>query len=154
MELISHRGNLLGPNRSRENTPAFIDDAIALGFDVEVDLWILPDGFFLGHDQPDTKIDLDYINTRSENLFIHIKNKTIYLPDELTKCNYFVHENEPFVFTSKGNKWYLPSDIIYNDGINLMPEFNWNLADFASTMTHDSKVCSDFICTIKNFLNT
>ena len=36
--LISHRGNVTGPNSDRENHPDYIDRAIEKGFDVEVDI--------------------------------------------------------------------------------------------------------------------
>ena len=39
MILISHRGNLNGPNEDRENSPYYIMEAIDDGYDVEVDLW-------------------------------------------------------------------------------------------------------------------
>ena len=38
MILISHRGNTNGKNINRENTKSYIDEAIAKGFDVEIDI--------------------------------------------------------------------------------------------------------------------
>tara|TARA_B100000989_G_C19512200_1_gene459708 strand:+ start:1016 stop:1498 length:483 start_codon:yes stop_codon:yes gene_type:complete len=153
VELISHRGNLFGPDLSKENKPEFIDEAIMLGFCVEIDIWILKDGYYLGHDRPEIKVSTDYLNKRSDNLFIHLKNNTFKVQDNFKKLNYFLHENEPFVFTSKGEKWYLPSKIIYDDGINLMPEFNWNIKDFVSKMKTETKVCSDFIYEIRDIID-
>ena len=34
---IAHRGNFAGINRDRENSPDYIEEAIAAGYNVEVD---------------------------------------------------------------------------------------------------------------------
>ena len=39
MILISHRGNIDGPNEVRENSPYYIMEALEAGYDVEIDLW-------------------------------------------------------------------------------------------------------------------
>ena len=39
MKLISHRGNLEGPNPERENHPDYIYGALQAGYDVEIDVW-------------------------------------------------------------------------------------------------------------------
>jgi hypothetical protein len=38
MYLISHRGNINGIQKSKENDPNYINKAIESGFDVEVDV--------------------------------------------------------------------------------------------------------------------
>ena len=48
MILISHRGNINGRIPDLENSPDYIDAAIKLGYDVEVDVWFYNDSFFLG----------------------------------------------------------------------------------------------------------
>ena len=40
MILVSHRGNTVGKNLELENTPKYIEKAIKLGYEVEVDLWV------------------------------------------------------------------------------------------------------------------
>ena len=59
MKLIAHRGNINGPDPSKENTPEYIEQAIAQGFDVEVDVRYSPlhSKLYLGHDEPDYKVD-------------------------------------------------------------------------------------------------
>ena len=52
MILISHRGNIDGPNSKLENNPTYIDRALDKGFNVEIDLWVYEKEFFLGHDEP------------------------------------------------------------------------------------------------------
>ena len=39
MILIAHRGNINGPSLAMENTCVYIDSAIKLGYDVEIDVW-------------------------------------------------------------------------------------------------------------------
>ncbi len=41
IKIIAHRANLNGPDHETENTPASINKAIKLGFDVEVDIWYI-----------------------------------------------------------------------------------------------------------------
>ena len=37
MKLISHRGNIDGPQPDRENSPNYINEAIEAGYNVEID---------------------------------------------------------------------------------------------------------------------
>jgi hypothetical protein len=41
MRIIAHRGNLDGPDPTRENSPIYVMAALAAGVDVEVDLWLV-----------------------------------------------------------------------------------------------------------------
>jgi len=41
MRIISHRGNLYGPNQKTENSIDSIYSAISLGFDIEIDIWLV-----------------------------------------------------------------------------------------------------------------
>ena len=38
MKIISHRGNIRGPNPEKENRPSYIDCALGNGYDVEIDI--------------------------------------------------------------------------------------------------------------------
>ena len=49
MILISHRGNISKKDLSKENHPAYIDNAIKKGFQVEIDIWLINNEFFLGN---------------------------------------------------------------------------------------------------------
>jgi hypothetical protein len=46
MHLISHRGNIDGISKL-ENQPTYIDSAIELGYDVEVDIWYIGGKIYL-----------------------------------------------------------------------------------------------------------
>ena len=56
MLLISHRGNLNGIQKKRENSPTYINEALSKGYDVEVDVRFTDDKFFLGHDTNQYKV--------------------------------------------------------------------------------------------------
>ncbi len=60
MILISHRGNINGRVPNLENSPDFIDAAIEKKYDVEIDLRTHNGKLFLGHDEPQYEIDIEY----------------------------------------------------------------------------------------------
>ena len=64
MRLISHRGNVDGKYPQYENEPEYVDKHFKEGYDVEIDLWIDNDGFYLGHDEPTYPIDLKWLTDR------------------------------------------------------------------------------------------
>jgi hypothetical protein len=47
MIYISHRGNIDGKKPHLENNPTYIDEAIDLGYDVEIDLWFIDGRVYL-----------------------------------------------------------------------------------------------------------
>ena len=49
MFFISHRGNVNGKNQEYENNPEYILEAIGLGFDVEVDIWLYKTKLYFSH---------------------------------------------------------------------------------------------------------
>ena len=61
-KIISHRGNLIGVKPECENNPTYIDQAIAEGFDVEIDVWFIDGEFFLGHDS--ARVRCRYVRLR------------------------------------------------------------------------------------------
>lgn len=62
MKIISHRGNLNGPNKQTENTIESIKLAINLGFDVEIDVWYIDNILYLGHDSDSLITDNNFHN--------------------------------------------------------------------------------------------
>jgi hypothetical protein len=74
MRLISHRGNLDGPDPDKENRPEFIQAAINLGYDVEIDVRLIDGNLFLGHDNPDHPVDIQWLVDRKDKLWVHAKN--------------------------------------------------------------------------------
>jgi hypothetical protein len=138
MKLISHRGNLNGPNPSIENNPEHINKVLELGYDVEIDLWFKDGNYYLGHDEPYYRVDKYWILNRKNKLWVHLKNIES-LETETLKClNYFWHESDKVTLTSKGIPWCFPG-IYVKGGITVCLEKNTEL---------DSKIlgiCTDFV---------
>lgn len=107
MKVISHRGNLRGPTPGRENTPSFIDSAIACGYDVEIDIRYVGGEFKLGHDEPEIAVNNAWLLSRKDYLWIHCKDVMSAVKlNELDKSfKTFCHSQDPFVLTSTGHLW-------------------------------------------------
>ena len=118
MIIISHRGNLNGPNTELENTPSYIDNAINYDFDVEIDIWFIDGNIYLGHDKPQYIIDFRWLRDRINKLWIHCKNleSLTFLKRSGYDFNYFWHQSDKSTMTSKGFLWTYP-EIYLADGI-------------------------------------
>lgn len=145
---IAHRGNIEGPKPSLENSPHYINEAIQRNYDVEIDLWIKDQFLFLGHDYPQYKIEEIFLEKIQKFSWIHCKNYEA-LQYMLSKKNYsfFWHQNDEFTLTSNNITWCYPSSTIYEDGINVMPEWNFDMNLLKNI--HCLGICSDYIGLIK-----
>jgi hypothetical protein len=146
MILISHRGNINGRLESYENEPNYIDSAISKGYDVEIDIWVIEGIFYLGHDEPQYGITLDWLNKRKDRLWIHCKNvEAVEFFNLLFETyNYFWHQEDTVTLTSKGFIWAYPGKQPINRSIAVMPElFNDNISQCLG-------ICSDRIFNFKN----
>ena len=126
MLIISHRGNLYGPNPVTENNPHQIMSAIYRGFDVEIDIWYTPEGLFLGHDEPKYKIDYHFLVNK--HLWVHCKNIESFIyhyPDR--EINVFFHKDD-VALTSSGHIITAPGMLLSAKSIAAMPEMSvgWN----------------------------
>jgi hypothetical protein len=141
MILISHRGNINGPIPEMENKPEYIDEAIADGYDVEIDIWLISEVLFLGHDKPQYKIDINWINNRSYRLWVHCKNVEAisFLNKHNYDINYFWHENDTVTLTSKKHIWAYPDKQPIENSIAVMPEI------YKENIIQCSGICSDYI---------
>jgi hypothetical protein len=142
MKLISHRGNISGPNPERENHPEYIFEALQAGYDVEIDVWFENGKFMLGHDQPQYEFPFELLDKNYPKLWVHCKNmaalSTFNMLDQNSgKVNYFWHESDLGVLTSKGYIW---STNLFDRGILVMPE-TFNKQPIPSTLG----ICSDYI---------
>lgn len=110
VKIISHRGNLYGPEKENENKPSQVLLAIQKGFDVELDLWVKSNKLFLGHDYPQYEIPLEFLTSNVDKLWIHSKNleSLYFLIKHLPESNYFWHKNDCFTLTSKNYIWTYP----------------------------------------------
>ena len=103
MIIISHRGNIRGPLPDKENRPSYIDCAIGSGYHVEIDVRSINDELWLGHDEPQYKIDHNWLEKRRNYLWLHCKN--IEAAVECWVYHSFCHTNDPFTYTTTGKIW-------------------------------------------------
>lgn len=141
MVLISHRGNLEGPNPERENSQTYIQEALDKGFDVEIDVWVIDNKIFLGHDKPQYIIEEIWLFLHKKHLWIHCKNidAVNYFVNKLKLFNYFWHENDTLTLTSKKYIWAYPGKQPIKNSIAVMPEINND--DISQCLG----ICSDYI---------
>jgi len=120
-KIIAHRANLTGPSID-ENKLESIDKAIALGFDVEVDVWLNNEKLYLGHDNPQYEIDVNFLLERSSCLWIHCKNvESLIMLSKFSSLNVFWHQEDDFVLTRSNHIWTYPGKEITTKSIDVMP---------------------------------
>ncbi len=145
--IISHRGNLNGPEVTTENKPSQIDFVIELGFHCEIDLRYENGKLYLGHDKPDYLINYQWLLDRNRYLWVHCKSfHTIdKLMHDNVDINYFWHQNDEHTLTSKGYLWTFPGCKLGKKSVAVLPESklsenNWN----NKTLSEVYAVCTDY----------
>ena len=107
--IISHRGNVQGPDSSLENNPKHILSLLKKGIPCEVDLRRHNKEFYLGHDYPQYKISQDFLINNRKLLYIHCKDRLSleYLNYALNiiNLNYFWNDRDKYSLTSQGQVW-------------------------------------------------
>jgi hypothetical protein len=139
MKLISHRGNINGPNTDKENHPSYINLALKDGYHVEIDVWYIEKDWYLGHDKPQYQVKYDFLI--SDKFWLHAKNGDAFyhlLQDR--ECNVFWHTDEDWVLTSKKYIWTQPNKLLYKNSICVMPELGYD-----GDISVCGGICSDFI---------
>lgn len=129
---IAHRGNTLGPNPEMENRVDYVQAALANGFDVEVDVWLTDQGFFLGHDRPLYPVNLSFL--RGDRVWCHAKNQEA-LAVMVGRCHCFWHQEDDVALTSKGYLWTYPGKILTWRSVCLFPsaaELNAGVVGFCA----------------------
>lgn len=149
MILISHRGNINGKIKEYENCPQYINSAIKLGYDVEVDVWFINDEWWLGHDEPQYKTSIGWLEERHDKLWIHCKNVEAIVELESGNkhyegFNFFWHETDTLTLTSLSFIWVYPSKQPIKGSIAVMPELN------NDDVSKCIGICSDYIKKYKN----
>ena len=124
MRIIAHRANLDGKVKEKENRIEQIKLCIENGFDVEIDMRIVNNEMYLGHDEPEEKITLNYLQEIKDKCWIHCKNlEAIYFFNEnQPSFNYFWHQEDQYTLTSKGFIWTYPGSELCAGCIAVMPE--------------------------------
>jgi hypothetical protein len=137
---IAHRGNTRGPS-SRENHPTYIEEAISLGFDVEVDIWLVDKYLWLGHDKPQYMTSKTFLDRYKDRLWVHCKNlKALEYFVKLKKdYKYFWHEEDSYTLTSNGLIWTYPGKPVTDQSIIVIQDNN-----FLKKYHNAFGICSDY----------
>lgn len=157
MKLIAHRGNINGPNSALENAPSYIDQAIKLGFNVEIDIRYIESKFYLGHDEPQYEVSMSWLVERNNFLWIHCKDlrSLEVFSNSLINFNCFWHESDQYTLTSSGYIWSSPNQSYNFNSVIVMPEVSdlikfddsGNIIDMSNYNCF--AVCSDYVSRIK-----
>jgi hypothetical protein len=143
---IAHRGNTKGPS-PRENHPLYIEEAIYLGFDVEIDVRLIDNQLWLGHDEPQYPTSQNFIDRYKDSLWIHCKNLEAleYFVNLKKDYKYFWHEEDSYTLTSNGLIWTYPKKPITNKSIIVLQD---------NSLIHSYKnafgICSDYVAHLDN----
>ena len=146
MILISHRGNINTIKPHLENTKEYIQAAIDLGYDVEIDVRSVDGVLFLGHDTPDYEVCIEWLLERKDNLWIHCKNFDSL--SELLSCDLrvFFHEKEEYSIIS--NKFIWAHNLKLTNNKCIIPLLD--ISDIDSWLsTNVLGICSDYIQTCR-----
>ena len=137
MYLISHRGNLNGIQKNKENDPGYINNAINKGFDVEVDVRFENNKFFLGHDFNQFEVNKEFL--LNEKIWCHAKTSEALSALDEIKAHFFWHQEDDYTITSKGYIWTYPGKKLLSKSICVLPEkANYKEINCLG-------ICSDFI---------
>jgi hypothetical protein len=154
MKIISHRGNINGAIPDRENRPSYIDCAINLGYDVEVDIRFINGQFWLGHDEPQYKIELSWMTDRKNKIWYHCKDisSAIILTELNDEYQFFCHFSDKYVLTSIGKLWVHDLDLNLGDTC-IIPLLTIKDIDNYSG-NKPFAICTDFVKLTDNKFNT
>jgi hypothetical protein len=146
MIFISHRGNLSGSSEL-ENNPNQIDICLEKGFECEIDLRYSRGHFYLGHDEPQYKVDFDWILERSNKLWIHCKDMESlekFTVSDMKSLNYFWHQSDQYTLTSKKYVWVFPGQTVIRGSIAVLPE-KWIPSINFKEIKHAYAICTDYV---------
>lgn len=155
MKLIAHRGNINGPNSEIENNPDYILNTLSLGYDCEIDVHLISNELYLGHDLPQYKINIDFLLENQDKLWIHCKNmEALVFLNECKELNIFWHENDKYTLTSKNYIWSYIGVETKKNIICVMPELAFN--NYTEVISNKiiknelSGICTDYCVKFKN----
>jgi len=147
-KIISHRGNLYGRDLENENKPTQIITTLRLGFNVEIDVWFINDKYYLGHDNPQYEVSIDFL--KQSNLWLHCKNPLALEKLLQLNVNCFWHDKDEYTITSKRYIWTLVGKELLHNSIAVLLELNEIKLD---DLQKCSGICTDEPFKYKNLLN-
>jgi len=138
---ILHRGLSNGPvdNPLLENNEMLLKEKITQGWEVEIDIWKIDEKFYLGHDKPSTLLN-DISLLESSNVWVHCKNITAAIACQNLQANFFIHDTDIAVLTSKQWIWCYPGTTAERKSVCVLPE-RTTIKDFSDV----GAVCSDYM---------
>lgn len=144
MIFISHRGNIYGPEISNENSPNYIQKALDLDLNVEIDIHYFKENLWLGHDEPQFKIkNINWLFNKK--LWCHAKNiEAIHFMMDHNEIHCFWHQEDDLTITSRGFLWTYPGKQILDKSIIVIKE-DIDKKD----IPYCKGICSDYIMKLK-----
>ena len=142
--LIAHRGNTNGKQPERENTVAYIEEALAKGYHCEIDICKF-DGekFYLGHDEPQEAVSIKWL--RDQQLWCHAKSEeALHFMIENKVPNYFWHQEDDVTLTSSGYIWTHSNNNIYTNK-SIVCHMDRPTPQDMVNYKNTSGICSDYI---------
>jgi len=138
--LIAHRGLLSGPNEIEENKIKSIENCLDEGYNVEVDVMLIGDELFLGHDEPQEKCPWWILE--SKKTWIHAKTvKTFHYLTKNKIPNLFYHTDEDVVLTTSMFLWTNLNKELTEISICVLPEqTNQSIKDIRNCYG----ICTDY----------
>lgn len=148
---IAHRGNLDGPDPTRENHPDYLKRALDEGFCIECDVWFDSKNngnpaWYFGHDAPQYAFS-DFGLTPenflvNQRVFVHCKDLASLHALLPLDVNCFFHDTDAFTLTSKRHIWTFPGQALTPASICVMPE----RADYTvSQLRSCLGFCTDYV---------
>jgi hypothetical protein len=153
MFIISHRGNLDGPDLIQENKPQYVDKALSKGFEAELDVRFINKSLFLGHDEAQHLVSLSWLNKRKKKIWLHCKNKKA--AENLKDFKSFCHVQDPFVYVTNGKIWVHDMNLEINNKC-LIPLMSKNDLDIFfnknGQIAKPYAICTDYPLYAKKYL--
>ena len=137
MIYISHRGNVDGPVKDKENNIDHIQKALNKGFEVEVDVRFNKNKFFLGHDYDQFEVDKEFL--LNDKIWCHAKTTEALIELDKIKAHYFWHQEDDYTITNKGFIWVYPGKPLLKNCIAVLPE------SFKQDLKNCHGICTDNI---------
>ena len=153
MIFISHRGNIDHVDREQENQKHYIQEAIDLGYDVEIDVRKKLNGsLWLGHDYCEYPVELEWLSERRNNLWIHAKNYRALSELIDTDLRIFYHLAEAHTVIANTHVIWSHNLVEANEK-SIIPLIDEDLLNFLDGTQKYFGICSDFVKQAKDKLN-
>lgn len=139
MLIISHRGNVSGPNNNFENNPKHIQSLLDKNINCEIDVYCLDNKWYLGHDKPQHNVNFEFLI--QEGLWCHAKNILAFHEMlNYKQINCFWHETDKYTLTSFGYIWSYYNMPLTDKCVIVDNNENWKNKNYCGFA-----VCTDYI---------